>query len=227
MFVFYPFFQVESVILSGRENLNKETLLKTVENCTRKHFLFLDTRSIFLVKEEEIKKRIFQETLVVEDVAVRKIFPAKVEVIIKERVPISVWCAEKKEESCYYVDKQGIVLQRADRILRDFPIFLKETRTTAKEEVVGKRIIDPDLLMVLFLAKEGLAKENISVSYFKIPAGKTVEAHLKEGWKILFSSKNTEAELENFRVIIEEIDDLRREDLDYIDLRFGDRIYYK
>ncbi len=221
-FTFYPLFQTESIVIKNAKNLKEEALFDFVEQRINKDFPLFSSRSILLISSEKTRRELLRKTSVIEDVKINKVFPATIEIEIKERDPFAVWCGAADKKSCYYLNKEGIVFQKADAIPRKLPLFIKE-----KEVTLGEVIVDNSFLQTLSLAERELLRSGVVVNYSRIPTAKTIVMHVDEGWKIHFSLDNIDKELANFPLVVKEIDRERRKNLDYIDLRFGDRIFYK
>ncbi len=221
-FIFYPLFQIDSVLIKNAKNLNEEAVFSFVDQEMYTKLPLVQSKSIFLVSSDRTRREILRKTSVIEDVTIKKIFPATVEVEIRERKPFAVWCRSANEKSCYYLNEEGIVFQRIETIPRKLPLFIKE-----EKPVLGKRVVDYSFLQALSLAERELLRLGITATYSQAPTDETIVMFVDEGWKIYFSVDNTDKELANFRLIMEEIGKTKRKNLDYIDLRFGDRIFYK
>jgi cell division septal protein FtsQ len=108
-----------------------------------------------------------------------------------------------------------------------FPIIVDESN---KDVSLGQAIIKPEIVSIaLNLIKKIPSKVNISISSFKMPdpASQELKAVTTEGWEIYFdANKDLEAQLNNLKMVLDQkIKD--RNALQYIDLRFGNRVYYK
>ncbi|MEK9130334.1 MAG: hypothetical protein AAB526_02985 [Patescibacteria group bacterium] len=128
---------------------------------------------------------------------------------------------------------------------KKIPVVYSDTKENIeiKKTVISKKIVQS----VLFLYKELPLKANIEVAFFKIPALKKMTALskkeenknlekteirvvAKKGFEIYFDifSSNLSQQIENLRKILnQEIKEKEILLLEYIDLRFGNRIYYK
>ncbi len=221
-FLFFPLFQTQSITVENTKNLNENALIEYIDERLNKKILFLNSRSIFLFSENAMRNDILKKTSVIKDVSIKKFFPAEIEVKIKEREPYAVWCNSADTMSCFYLDQQGVVFQKVERIPKNFIVFIREEKAFP-----GKKILEKSCLSSISLVKKELSRMDIEARYFRLPTEKTFEVFTGEGWKIYFSSGNIESEIANLKLIIEKISKEKRNDLRYIDLRFGDRVYYK
>ncbi len=222
LFVFHPLFQVESITIINAKNLREETLHDFIEERLQIKFFFFEARSIFLMPGEEIRNEILGRTSVIKNISIKRVFPAELKVEIEERQPFAIWCGSADIKNCYYVDKEGIVFQKVNNVSKRFLLFVKE-----ETAFPGKKIIEVEHLGAISLAREEFLKMGVSANYFHLPTEKTIKVFTVDGWKAYFSVDKINRELENLGITLGEISESERKKLDYIDLRFGDRIYYK
>lgn len=221
-FTFDSFLKVDSIEVDCAKNLKKEALEDFINESVETNFLFLKTKNIILVSPEKIKHNVLSKTSIIEDIKIEKIFPSRIVASTKERVPFAIWCILPDTRTCAFLDKNGIPFQIIDQVKKGPLVFIKE-----REPSLGVEIITPENLTLLSLLRKNLLLENIEINYFEIIEEKDILAYTQEGWKIYFSLENNKQEVENLSLIMNEIDQAKRRELKYIDLRFGDRIYYK
>jgi cell division septal protein FtsQ len=221
-FVFNPFFQINSIEIYNSTNINEDSLHRYVEKKVAKENFLFTSRSIFFVSEKNIREDILSQTSIIKDISIEKIFPSKIKLILEEREPIAVWCKKKNMEFCFYIDKEGIAFQKiknTEKML--LPIIME------KEFVLGEKVIEEDFLKNIFFLRNELHKLNIEIRYFNLSKKNTIEVSLKDSWDVLFSLNNYKEEVKNLKFILEKMNQENIKKLNYIDLRFGDRIYYK
>lgn len=109
-----------------------------------------------------------------------------------------------------------------------FPLVFDETN---KEVILGKSVINSEMISIIMnLNKKVPEKISISINFFKIPesGSREVKAVTAEGWEIYFdTSKDIEMQLNNLKLTLDEKIKNNRQGLHYIDLRFGNRVYYQ
>jgi hypothetical protein len=218
--VFYSFFQIKSVVTAKEEDTvnSQQFLIKEVEKQALNNFLFLPTKSIFLFKKEEVAEMIKEKEPTAKDVFIKKIFPSSLEIEIKTRKTKALWC---KEKDCFCVDEEGTVFKESEN--KEGVIFYKQG-----EVVLGEKITTKSDLDLLFYLEEKISDLDFSVESFNFINLNTVQVFLeKEDWSIYFSKENTEKEFKNLEVAIEKITKEELQELDYIDLRFESKVFYK
>lgn len=220
---FNPFFQIETVVVEDNANINSEALENFVKSHSENKVFFLKTQSTFLISTSEIRKSLLEEVPTIGDVDVKRNFPDSLKVKVVERKPVAFWCREKNKEKCFFVDRKGVAFEKTERLATARPVIVKKENPDK-----DNRVLSAEELSRFFLIHKSLEKFDTPVNFFEIVAKNHIAAHTKEGIEIYFTFTNTERELENIKIVLEE--KLKKENrvgLDYIDMRFGDRVYYK
>lgn len=144
------------------------------------------------------------------------------------RKPIGVWCltAQKK---CFNFDRNFIAYAVSGPTSGPLLISVNDNRD--KEVKLGSVIDGLVWLRNIETAKDSLTNKGINIAEFSIPAGSFDEfgARATEGWRIMFSNQTNIAEQVNSLAdfLKQKISTARRSQLEYVDLRIQDRIYYK
>ncbi len=226
LFSFYPLFQINSVnFLEAEElnHLNEDAVEDLVKKGAVHNLFFLQSKSIFLFPEKIVEKLILEKAPIVKDISLKRVFPDKIEVKMKERTPCAYWCSRKKEE-CYYLDSEGVIFEKIVNFEKNLPIIIKEKD---EKDYLGKEVINKENLKKVFFLEEVFSKNEEEIVYFRIFSLEKLEVFFKKGWRAYFTFLQAEKEWENLNLIREEITNEKWEDINYIDLRFEDRIFYK
>ncbi len=222
LFVFHSFFQVDALCGSSKEEVVDQETIKAAGEHLEGEFLFFNTRSIFLVSSKEIEKEILQRSPSLKEVQVKRVFPSDIEIAVKERSPVAVWCKRMNEEGCFLLDKEGVVFQEAETINNDLLRVIKE-----KDYSKGDRIVQERVLSNFFLIDESFKEMGIGIVGFYITSGSSIELLTKEGWSAYFSERRIKDGIKDLEVVMEELRKKERKKLDYVDLRFDGRVFYK
>ena len=216
LFFFYPFFDVKSVVVekNTEKGVSKEDLSSEIKKLT--------TENIFSVDKKEVIKKIKKSDPVAKQIVVTKKFPSEIVIEVEGRRPFFVLCKKNKED-CFYVDEEGVVFQRIDKKKN----FL--TTVTEKKFKIGDKAVKKEGIKTLFLIKREINKiEGLELDHLDITDYKKIKAFISDKeLKIFFSLKDHKRGVENLKVIMSEIEKEKFKDLNYIDLRFGDRVFYK
>lgn len=216
---FHSFFQINSVVIENSFTLDKEELVDYFEQITTQKVFLFSSKSIIPLSTNKIRNNVLSQTSVIKDIKITKIFPSQLKVNLIERVPIAFLC--KTKENCYYIDKEGIVFQKSPLIGKNIIIINKNNFLIGEKVVASK-----DLQQIFYLKKE-LEKIGLAVDYFTFSKKNSLEIVLQDRWSIFFSNEKYVEELKNLKLILEKFSSEAKKEINYIDLRFGDRIYYK
>jgi cell division protein FtsQ len=217
-------FQIKEIKISGNEKVSFEDIQKITEEKIKKKILFFSTRSIFLADFQEINKVILERFPRVAQVSFKRDFPDVIIADIEERKPLAVFC---QNDNCFFIDKEGIIFET--NVTRQGLVTLSK-KDTGLEVKLGEKVIDETLLSQI-LEIESKLKE-----YLKIPleevlivSDERINAKTSQGWEIYFNPKgDLNWQLTKLNAVLEEeIPEEQRNNLEYIELRFGNFAPYK
>ncbi len=200
-FFYYPFFQVKDIDIENSE------ILKDVEE------VLLDG-SIFFIPVSKIEKIILKENLNIENITVKRVFPATLRIRTEKKLPIAIWCKTEKREECYYVDKSGIAYEEAEKAVNF--IFINEKFSK------GDRVIYKENLGKLFDIVQKMAKMSIGINHFVLLGDEEIKILTNDSWRIYLSFYDIEKQLDNLKTLTRERkEQIKEGDLEYIDLRYN------
>ena len=223
-FVFAEIFQIKTIQISGTEKVQKgdlETILG--ENIDRKIFIF-STKSIFLINLSDVTKTILEKFPQIYQVHLKREFPDALTLGIQERKPLYVFC--KDSTPCFYLDEKGVIFEEVFGTEAPF-LQIKDIRT--QEIKLRGNVVKEELLNGI-KEIDGKLKEKTEISPKEIVLfEQKIEVQTVQDLKIFFNPKeNISKQIQKLILTLEnEIPQEKRGNLDYIDLRFGKKVYYK
>jgi hypothetical protein len=250
-FVFYSKFQITEVLISGNEKIQNKEIENIAWNNINKKIITLGnwnliSKSIFLTSPNIISKNILQKLPQIESVKISKKFPQTIFLEIKERKPFAVFCQPASAtrpnlgdaiglpvdvpntEKCFYIDKNGIIFEALEKIPENITIVRQWLED--KEIFVGKRVIEKNIIDAIFKL-EKILKDNFQIDIKEAIVSSPLRMDIKtsENWQIYFNLRtDTDFQIAKINLLLkDEISKDKRKNLQYIDLRFGDRAYYK
>jgi len=224
---FSRLFQVKEIEILGSHKVEDQRLLELINPLIEKKLVFgnrtlLETKSIFLVKSKELKNIILENLAEIDEVSPRKKFPHSLVLGIKERESSVIVCFS--EERCFETDKKGVVFKESDK-KQGLVVYLEEGGDIS----FGERIIEPrDLEFILQIDGNLSSDPRIEIKklfLFK----KRLNVETEEGFEVYFDlGKNPADQLFNLDLVLkEEMSEEKLKALEYIDLRFGSKVFYK
>ncbi|MEK7151407.1 MAG: hypothetical protein AAB784_01675 [Patescibacteria group bacterium] len=189
---------------------------------------FIRRNNILFVFGNDLAAELKSKFLKLESIRVDKKFPHSLIISITERKSVGIVCSTMSG-ACFNFDKDGVafsVTQSSSGFL-----ILNITDRRNVELGLGKIVIASDWLVNIITARELLTKSEIGIAEFVIPEDSLDEfyAVTADGWRIMFNNQtDIKSQISALEVFLKEkISVAQRSQLQYIDLRIQDRIYYK
>jgi hypothetical protein len=219
-------FAVDSVSVNGAEKLPTESLVTAAKLRIRDEgFNLFSRENIFLYPKRDIEETLANDFPRIKEVSVARasMLAQAVILTVEERKAFALWCLDA---TCYSVDAAGFIFAPAGDTPETKYIF--RGGIVPNSEVVGQyflrgRIADTVALMRA-LETGGYKPQGITVDSEKdfsvqLEGGPNLLATFEMSRETLLKNLETALEAEKLRN--------RLSELQYIDLRFGNRVYYK
>ena len=230
---FSQFLTVFEIKLNGLSQIDAQTFKSFVaEQFFGKYFDLVPKNNLLIIVPKNISRAVTDRFKLVEGIQIKKIFPNTLAVSIVERNPSLILCSR---DDCFVIDEKGTAFAKADpetNQLGESELFTLKNDGD-KEISVGDGILNPDYLQYLALATDKL-KNDIGADVEKeIKTPQLISGDIRmmtqEGWLIYFDkSIAIQKEIEMLKVVLDEkIEPGKRADLEYIDLRTDNKVYYK
>lgn len=234
--VFFEKFQISKIIISGNEKVQTENLQKLILQKIEINFWFGvpigDSRSIFLISPNKIKKNILEQYPNIGSVTIKRELPDTLIINIEERKPFAVFC---NDSDCFFIDINGVVFEKTLSQANNFLIvrqnIVRQTGGGGDEKLVlGEEVISKEIIEKIAKIKKGTEERSqVNIKEAKIVSEERLDIKTSEGWEIYFNlTVDIDLQVEKLNLLLEkEIPEEGRVGLQYIDLRFGNRAYYK
>lgn len=214
-FFLSPLFKIKSVeVLKSRE-----VSVEEIKNA-------FNYKNIFLFTKNKIKEDLIKKIPRIKNLEISKnIFRREIKLSIEERERAGIIC---KAEKCFYIDKTGIVFEDAPQTSGSLILLINDY--SERDYYFGKKVLEEKTMNFISQVQEelfleiGIKAMDFNILYFPV---KELKVMTSEGWYILFDPE-TEAKIQILALkaaLEEKIPD--RPDLEYVDLRIENRIYYK
>jgi hypothetical protein len=221
-------FKIKNVEISGLNKISREEINALVRGQMEKSRFRLDPQDNLLFFNSKKIIESFQENYRFHEIAIKKKWLNSLNLEIKEKILAAAWL---ENEKYYYLDSEGYVLAEADPLEidgRKYPVIKNESNSRISEGKIG--LENSFIPYAAELLKKTLEKmPELDVSLLSVN-GEIDSLNLlpANGPKIIFNTKDSiDKQLERLLIIKEEKmkDDFAAKK--YIDLRFGDKIYYQ
>ncbi len=213
-------FQVTEIQIVGASTLAPADILPIVEREIVSKIAFLSSRSIFLINRARISDKLILTFPQLNSVKVKRSFPRSVVVFVVERKAVASWC--RNDGECFLIDRGGVIFEKAPD---DAQLVIIKGGDGAVS--LSGRPISSSEMEFIIKASRGL-KGIVHPVTFNVN-NPDVFVRTTEGWEVRFTlTKSPRIQTEKLILVLENtIPEEKRAKLDYVDVRFQDRVYFK
>ncbi|TAL50128.1 hypothetical protein EPN81_03630 [Patescibacteria group bacterium] len=224
-------FRIDRIEILGVKYLDKamlESVISTHLHDTR--LLFFERSNQFLFSPDELSQ-LLEEQFALASISIG-LQEGTVFIVLEERTSNLFW---KTQEKLYVVDLEGIVVREVvdsdDSILQqanlaELPIFIDTNDVSVQ---VGSFVLTAEEIERAFVFFDHLKEAGIKYAYIELDrlAGKWVKLVTEQGFSIFVDlTGDVDEQYKNLSIVLQEqVGDPST--LEYIDLRFGDKVYVK
>lgn len=219
-------FKINNIEIIGT-NFNS---IDQIENLTfdilkGNYFLGYSRSNFLLVSKGEIKNKILESSNSIKDVLVKSkgFHSLKIEVI--EHSPKLSWCDEKNK--CFIVNDDGIIFMEDDITGTEDLLIV---RGFVQGDPIGQVYVSDEFVKSILKFTELLSQIELTVTELKTEDGDTFIFHTSDNMDLIIDKRdNVEEVFDNLIIAInqEAIHKEQFPNIEYIDLRFGNRVIYK
>ena len=217
---------ISTISFKGLNVLTESELKPLVETQLAGSYAFLVPRSSsFFYPKRSIEHSLLVEQKRINEVKASREDFTHIQVSVLEREPAGIWCM-RENDSCYLLDENGYIFAESPSFTGD--VYFKY-HGIIEGNPIGTNFLPPDEFhtLVFFVAKmKELSLAPISLSLIDDEYAIT----LKEGGKVIFvRGDSLDRVLENLETALKapSFKDRSLKDLEYIDLRFPNRVVHK
>ncbi|MFM2357504.1 MAG: hypothetical protein RJA61_241 [Candidatus Parcubacteria bacterium] len=234
-------FVISDITIKGVTSIPEESLKEAVAKETDgSYWKLFSKKNIWLYPEKKILETITSEFPQVASVLIS----SKDNILsldVVEREPFGLWCKDVNIQPCFFMDEEGFIYGEASTFSGS--VYVLFTGNIDLENPVGGSYLEKDDFIILktfieSLKELGLKPEQVHMSassdgWVLVP--KKVDIDIKETFnekgKIMFTfGKELVKAVENLESFLSEIKLVNENggiDAQYIDIRFGNKIFYK
>ncbi len=230
---FSPLLAINKINILGEENLTQKAVADLAkESLQGKYFNLVKRNNIALIGRRNMENLLKENFGRIESVKVEKEFPSAISIFLEEKELMFFVCSGEK---CLIVDRKGDFNEekdfRRDKLNRnDFVILndLSGSSIDSKEDIMEQNYID----FVSNIRNSIKLNLDIDISnIYETPSrvSSDVRVTTMAGWRIFF---NKDIEIKKSLNILkffmkEKLEDGQIKNLEYVDLRASNKVYYK
>jgi len=232
---------ISEIKTAGNKVTDGDMIQASVKQTIAGNYFFVFPKSnIFYYPKNQIKQDLLDKFKALEDATFAIREQKTLEISVTEREALYTWCGEKinSEDKCYFMDKSGFLINEAPYFSGEVYFRFYGLINGAQAGNPSGSYFSPQNFDKLILFKEAIESIGLTPVALSIDASEDAEIFLSgktqgTGPKIIFkldsdylsvaenlqAALSTEPLLSNFKN--------KYSSLSYIDLRFGNKVYYK
>jgi hypothetical protein len=234
VFIFSPLVEVNDIQVNGVEKNKEERIVQVVQDSLEGKVVNGIMRdNYFFVNKDDIKNAVLEDKHI-KEVNITKKFPQTIIVDVVEYDILPVWCLGSMQGNCFVVEdghiKESVTLD-SDVIAQNNHFIIVDKGHDSVE--IGEQVILSEYLEnIKFLGEElkYILSVEIKQPYIILSRGSNeVKFFTDEDWYVLIDmSQNPDEILDAIKLFFAKVElPSRRIDLEYLDMRFPEKIFYK
>ncbi|HVY72843.1 MAG TPA: hypothetical protein VG984_02245 [Candidatus Paceibacterota bacterium] len=234
-FVSAPFARITKVTVSGSNVVPASSIEDAVQHELKGKYAFIFPKdSIFLYSRHTIEDAVLSLYPTLKTVGVHAKDFHTLSVVVTERTPKALWCgtdASSAANTCMFLDENALAYayapQYSDTAYTTYYGALKPgTASSSKQFLTSDQFHSLSALARTF--EQHVAPDRLS--YVSVNADDDATLQFAPGYSIRFSLHDDGGDIYNHFTVAQKAASFANHplsDFDYIDLRFGDKVYYK
>lgn len=219
-FLFSPYFQIEETSILGAQTISKDELLKNFKSDATITLNILGnnltSESLFIPSQGKIST-LLENFPEIEDINVKKdFFTKKIVIEVKEKTPVCIWCSK---DVCVLLDKNATYIKNYQKEVGFIKII--EYDEYEKNLRSWSGMTKQDFIITLLI----VYKNNNEIKEFNVYADKFLAKY--KNINFVFDPKeDIDWQIQKMNVVLKKLN-YNVENLNYIDLRFGEQVIAK
>lgn len=229
---FAGFLSINQIGITGISELDEKNVLNVVNSeISGKYLKIIDKNNLLLANSHSIENILKSRFIKIESAKMTKKFPNTISIDIKERETAMVLCSN---DDCYLIDWRGIAYSKIDYSLPE----IRDNRLVVLRDLSNKAVNAGEIIFTKSYLEhivriEEKVKSEIDVNMekrYETPSrvSADIRGTTQEGWRIFFSGNiDLQKEADMLRIVLDEKIGDKRKDLEYVDLRSENKVYFK
>lgn len=244
-----PQFTVNNIFVEGNSSVSSAEIEGVAkELLSGRYYLTVSKSNVLFYPRKAIEEKVFKSYPQIESVSVHLQGLNSIGVSVSERQPRALWCDEASDDAhsskvvisemvingkpdCFVFDKTGLIFASSTELASSSVGFIKFFKVLPHQSPIGQYFLSADRIKELFEFAKNISSVGFEVLEFRERANGVTEAVLAGGERLIFTADtDLKSAIANLQAILgdQSLDiSVAFDRLDYIDLRFGNRVYYK
>lgn len=224
-------FRIQRIGIAGLERTPEADVRELIDVwLLKKRFFLLPHDVLWALPAGELKTFLITSFPTIKEVDIRKNFPNGLELYLTEYDAWGVLCRPPAggSEECFWINRGGVAFERAPEFSGVIVPKIRDERS--RDVRLGEEQLSQDMMhLIAFFNEKAVDDKNLQSLQFMIDSkDSTLRVKTRGGWDILLlESNDPAAAYKNLRTALEGEIKEKISKLEYIDLRFSNRVFYK
>ncbi len=218
------FLNIQKVVFTGNEITKTGDLFDiTIKETEGKYFWLFSKRNSFFYPKKEIEDKILKEFPRIEEINFDTILK-ELKIVVKEREPVALWC-EDGIANCFLIDNDSYIFAKSSG-----GEYFRYYKDLGAGDFLRKNIFESEKFEEIKSFVEFVRGLNLEPYKLVIVEDKS-EIYFGDGSRIFFDdTQNIKEVINNLQSVLnmeEFVSGEKIKEVDYIDLRFRNKVFYK
>ncbi len=230
------FMRIDKVVVTGERTLNPTAISNTVlQDISGSYAYLFPKNNIFLYPKFQAQQHLLEQIPTLAKVSIEAKDFHTLQVTVTERTRKALWCgaSARTASACFWLDEDGVAYSAASNLT------LSGDATSTYMHYFGalvgpspKQYLTSDQFHALSALIDALAQnqQGNTIQSIEVEGTDSVSVMFANNFKLLFALSSAGADVYNRFVLALSSDVFAGHtlsDFEYLDLRFGDKLYYK
>ncbi|MBT4277541.1 FtsQ-type POTRA domain-containing protein [Candidatus Falkowbacteria bacterium] len=216
-FIFGSYLRVTKIKVNGNQEVKSPAILSFINDELNQKSLIPKNNYLF-IKEDDLSQKI-KEHFYFEEVTSKKTFPNELSINLTERSPKFIIVIDNKN---YFLDKSGIIIRKVTEENNNKLIHITDISNT--EILFNYPLISTEEINHFNAITDYLLKTDYKVQTLEKNKFNDLTAIMENNFKIYFNlNQDIQKQINKLDSILKE----SKENSEYIDVRFSNKVYYK
>lgn len=222
------YFKIKKVAIEGNSTLGSEELMsKALGAMFGNYFFIFPKDNILLASSGEIEKKFLNDFPRIRTLNISKNLPDSLSIKIEERKPTALLCKDAPPAGgCFFIDEKGFAFEKSPYFSGN--IFIKFSDERENNSLEQKQLIQEEQFKGIMALINFASDKGVKITDVILKKEGIYNLNVQEGWQIILSERNDfKIAADNLRIVLESQIKDKRPQLEYVDLRLANKVFYK
>jgi hypothetical protein len=229
-----PFLRIKDVRVEGAESVSTSTIADLLKRkISGSYALLFPKDDLLFYPKKELASVLLTQYPQIRTATVRADLTGTLNVSVFERAPEALWCGEGESSNCFLMDSSGVVYKRSDSLSSvsvEYKGDLQDNGSKLPVQFLTPTTFESLEALSKVLGAQAVKAGSGNLEFVSVESDSTVRVHFSSGFEILFTMTDDAGKVaDHFLLALTAapLQNVPLSNFQYLDLRFGNKIYYK